>query len=288
MLRRLCVYLSLLGVIFIALEWWMLLQGKSLCQETGCKLAITFARDETLLLVVGLIFFTLLVFLFAFAPSRITPYSFSAYTFLRIRARTHLRIIDIILFSVLAVEGYLVGFQLFVLNELCSFCLGVFGIICFIIIAYTFAYKRFYLILAGVLIWTAVLFTTYLVSVPVVGMNLEDIASAHYVRGTPQAKWFLFIKENCPHCKKTLNYLRHRFEGDIDLYICSAKKCYLFLRSLGIEEVPVLLIDEKGRKEILIGDNCICKQLEKKTQIIPGLPPLQPPEGVCDISNTCP
>ncbi|MDL1970377.1 MAG: hypothetical protein LWW94_05295 [Candidatus Desulfofervidaceae bacterium] len=286
-MRRLCMYLSLLGVILIALEWRLFLQGKSLCQGVGCKLAITFARDETLLLAVGLIFFTLLVFLFAFAPSRITLYSFSTFSLLRIHALTHLRIIDVILLSALAAEGYLVGFQLFVLNRLCSFCLGVFGIVCLITIVYAFAYKRFYLVFSGILIWAAVLLATYLVSVPVVGRGLENLASAHYVKGTPQTKWYLFVKEDCPHCEKTLDYLLHQFKGDMDLYVCSAKKCYLLLRSLGIEEVPVLLIDKKGKKEILVGDSCICKQIEKKVQIIPELLPLRPPKGVCGIGSIC-
>ncbi len=270
-MKRVCLFLSIAGVLLTLIEIFLQTKGTSLCHTSGCKLAVSFARSEMAVLGAGLAFFVLLSLLF----------------FLEKRLFFIQLLLNITLITGLAIEGYLVGFQHFVMHEFCAFCLIVCGLIFLIAFIYAFTYRQAYPIL-GIGVFLGVFITTYLVSPPVFSQNLQQLATKHYVRGTPKARWFLFKEENCPHCKKVLQYILHKYQGNFDLYVCEAQRCALFLKKLGINEVPVLLIDKGTKKEILIGDSCIIANLkEKEGREL--FAPIFPQEegGVCGLEEPC-
>ena len=271
-MKRTCLFLSIAGVLLTIVEILLQTKGASLCHTSGCKLAASFARSEMAVLGAGLAFFILLSLLFFLEEKKVF--------FIR-------PFLNITIISGLAVEGYLVGFQHFVIHKFCAFCLIICGLIYLIAFIYAFSYHQAYPIL-GIGVFLGVFIITYLVSPPAFSQNLEQLATKHYVRGTPKAKWFLFKEENCPHCKKVLQYLLHEYQGSFDLYVCDAQKCVLFLKKLGINEVPVLLIDKGIKKEILIGDSCIIANLkEKEGREL--FAPIFPQEegGVCGLEEPC-
>jgi len=263
-MRRILIGLNLFGAFFIILELFLKQQGKSICQTEGCQLAMGLARNENFILIIGTTIFLVLSLLFFLS-----------------KKRNLFPIIDVILIGVLSVEGYLIGIQFFFLSHLCSFCLIVGILFLIITLIYLFTYHRL-TALAGIVSFIMVIFATYLI-LPMTG-TLEEMAKICYIKGNPKDKWYLFVKENCPHCKKLLNYFLNYYKGDLKLYVCEAERCSLLLKKLGIKEVPVLLIEEKGKKEIFVGEQCILQGIEKK-QLFPELFFYQP-QGTCGL-NTC-
>jgi len=258
-MRRFLAGLSLLGAFFITLQWVLKHHGKSLCQTEGCQLAMGLAHNESLILFIGMITFLTLGILFL-SPHKRTFYG-----------------IDLILTGVLSVEGYLLGIQLFFLSHLCDFCI-IIAILFFVIsLLYSITYHRFTPIV-GIFCLFIITLATYLISPKT---DLKEMAISHYIKGKPQKCWYLFVKNDCPHCKHILNYCLNQ-QKDLELYICDADKCSFFLKSLGIKEVPALLIDSKQKKEILIGERCILQGMKKESEGLPQLF-LLPPKDTCGI-----
>jgi hypothetical protein len=195
-------------------------------------------------------------------------------------------LIDAMLISALAVEGYLLAFQFFAITKLCSFCLIILILICLIALIYLLSYRRPQ-ICFGFIALVSVLLITYLASPPLIS-HLDKIASGHYVKGKPNIKWYLFTQKNCPHCREVLHYCLYEYKGDLDLYVCSVEKCAFLFKNLGINVVPTLLIAGKTKKQILIGKRCIMETIGKKTEIFPEIFPFTSPEGVCGIDEPCP
>ncbi len=291
--------LSLLGFLFVFFEITLRLQGKTLCHSTGCKLATSLTGNDFLILCIGALFFVLLAILFFFInrqPS--TIYYF----------------IELCLLDALAVEGYLVGLQTFVLHTFCHFCLTCFGFVLLIALFYALAYKKGHFFVLGVSLFCALWAISYLVS-PAYAVRGKPKwpppaklvrAQGHYQGGMKVSsgiKWFLFVSEDCPHCKRVLNYIlkgpvvKQLNQGGIDLFVCEAERCKEFLEDIGISEVPVLLIDEGVKKTIFVGDACIMSEINKLVMeqirpkqgggvnIMDFLP--QEEDGVCKLNGTC-
>jgi len=268
-MRRLSVALSALGMFYVLGELILHLQNKSLCYTQGCKVIMGLASNEFFILLIGLLLFFSLSLLFLTNPRKnVFP------------------VIDAILVSSLAVEGYLMGIQSFALSQFCEFCLGVFLLIFLIAIIYIFSYRRFTTIL-GFISFIAVFLGTYLVSPPSLGSGLEHMAYTHYSKGKPSTTWYLFTKKDCLHCAEILSYCLHQYPDDLDLYVCSAEKCSLLLKTLGINTVPVLLIEGKARKEIIVGEKCIMERIRKKKPAFPELLPFGSAGDACTINQSC-
>ena len=265
----LCVISSALGVFYVLCELILYFQNKTLCYTEGCKVIMGLASNEFFILLIGLILFFSLNILFMINPKKnVFP------------------IIDTILVSALAVEGYLLGIQFFALSQFCEFCLGVFLLISLIAIIYMLSYRRFTTIF-GFISFIAVFLGTYLVSPPSLGLSLDHMAFIHYIKGKPNTKWYLFTKKDCPHCEEILHYCLNQYQGDLDLYVCSAQKCSLLLKTLGINTVPVLLIEGNARKEIIVGESCIMERMREKKLAFPELLPFGSAGNACTINQPC-
>lgn len=240
----------LTGLTLTAIETAYHLLGKSLCQTEGCKIAQSFVKGgEIILLIGGILLFGIL-------------FSLTLFEFKIFERQKRMRIEEIILTIALATEGYLLGFQSFIINEFCLFCVVIFGIL-LISVATRLIQGRKELIVA-VFICVSVFFTTYLVN-----SQTATITSSQYV---------LVYSKDCPRCEEVIQFCKL---NSISVETVEAKKLSGTLKSLGIESVPVLFCNEGVEKKFIIGPDNIKDYFIAKTVSN------QKIEGTCPIFKPC-
>lgn len=241
----------LAGVILTSAETAYHFSGKSLCETEGCKITQSFVKGgEIVLLLGGIFLFGILFSLTLFEQTKI---------FERLKRS---RIEEIILTTALAAEGYLIGFQSFIINQFCLFCIIVFGIL-LISVTTRIIQGRKELIVA-ILICISVFFTTYLVN-----------SQTGYIKSSP---YVLIYSKDCSHCEEVIQFCKLH---SISVETVEAKKVSGTLKSLGIESVPVLFCNEGAEKKFIIGTDSIKGYLLAKTISN------QKTEGTCPIFENC-
>lgn len=205
----------LFGFLFVSIELFFNLSGKSLCQTEGCRIVESFVKGgEFVLLLSGVALFGLLLIL---SLKRKAEYFHS-----------------IILLIALSTEGYLLGFQSFIIQEFCFFCLVVFFIL-FISALLRLINGRKEIALAFIS-FVSVFFIT-----SIVNLQINEFPSSQYV---------LIYSENCPACKEIIQDFK---QMSIPVEIIEAKKVSSVLKTLNINSVPVLLYNEGNEKRFIIG-----------------------------------
>lgn len=215
------------------------LSGKSLCQTEGCRIVESFVRGgEILLLLSGVVLFGVL---FLLSINKKFPLFHS-----------------IILITVLSMEGYLLGFQSFIVKEFCLFCISIFTIL-FIsaIIRMVQGRKEIAFAFLG---FVSVFFITYLVN--------------PQINEFPSSKYVLIYSKNCPQCKEVIQYCE---QMSIPVHAFEAKDVSSILKALKINSVPVLFCNEGVEKKFVIGVDNIKEYLFAKAV------PKQETGGVCPI-----
>ncbi len=232
-MKKLFNILALAGLLLTTLELILKFSHSSICNSTGCLLAeSSLIIPHKVLIMLGII-----TFLSLFVLSVLNKES----------------LIDEILIVVFSLEGVLVGYQLFRLNNICYFCISVFFI--FVFLALLRILQKRWLVLVG--------FASFL-SVFLMFAALKPTASSNL----PNSNAILIYKTSCPHCEKVERFI---YEKGLKIKKVNVTKCVGFLKSLGIEAVPVLIIKEKGKIEIVIGDNNIINFFYKHKEKEPNL-----------------
>ncbi|MCS7163996.1 MAG: vitamin K epoxide reductase family protein [Thermodesulfovibrio sp.] len=241
-------FFYLTGLFFVLIEIAFNIYGKSICTTEGCKVVESFVRGGNInLLILGLVLFSFLFF--------ISLYKFSA-AFSKIIEYIHSGVLII----ALSVEGYLLGFQSFVLKEFCIFCLVVFGIL-FLSSIYRVFEKRYEIALAFAG-FSSIFLITYLVN-----PGISQIP--------PNT---LVYSKNCPHCEEIIQFCK---TNSININTIEAKDISGTLKSLKIESVPILFSDEGDTKKIIIGKERIKEHLLNKS-----LSNNKNQQGICPIFET--
>lgn len=117
LLQYAILLLVVLGLTITSLEFYLSLQEKSLCKNESCIIVHSYDRYQ-ILTPLGILFFFVLFILVTSEIFFETPKS----SFFR---KTRLFLLSI----ATLVEGYLVGFQVWFIGNLCTFCLTVAAII---------------------------------------------------------------------------------------------------------------------------------------------------------------
>jgi uncharacterized membrane protein len=169
---------------------------------------------------------------------------------------------EILLVSSLAMEGYLVGFQLFVAQNVCIFCLTVFALLVLTTIFFALSVRPFVLLKAGA-VFVTVLLGLILVSP---GNNLKvtrlsDMTEDRIFKGNPMNEFYLIYGDECTHCEDIIKYCS-TFNSDIDVRLCPVEKSGPLLSALGINSVPTMIVNAPGRMEIIVGKNRIIEYIE--------------------------
>lgn len=234
------------GFIIVLTEFILHIHGKSICTTQGCRIVESFVKGgDLILLISGLALFITLIFVSLYKfPSKIQPlieYFHSG-----------------ILILALSVEGYLLGFQSFVVREFCIFCITVFGII-LLSCLFRLIRKRFEIIYAFSC-FISIFLITYFVN-PEIG----QIPSSQYV---------LIYSKECQHCEEVIQFCKTH---SISVQAIEAKEITGALRTLKIQHVPVLFCDEGATKKFIIGQDNI------KEYLLSNISQKDIQEGFCPI-----
>jgi len=223
--------LSVLGALFLLVEAGLQLFGRSICVSGGCGLVAQLARFGDLsLILIGFVVLAFLALLSGLNQKRRSGLLDSA--------------INLALIAALAAEGFLVGYQVFWLTEVCLLCLSVFGIL------FSLGLLRLF---AG---WkeAAAGFATFAVVLSLVGFVLPP-------RGTAlpsDKKMVLFYSTDCPHCSE----IKETIDKDqLDITPVLVKEYTATLKNLGVDSVPTLFVNGRYEKLILTGKEAIRRYL---------------------------
>ncbi|MEK6742743.1 MAG: glutaredoxin domain-containing protein [Nitrospirota bacterium] len=222
---------SALSTLTLLVEAVLQLYGKSICATEGCKVVAQVTRfgDLTMVLL-GLGTIALITVL-------------AAQEMRSVSARSE-RVINFLLVASLAGEGFFVGYQLFRLDAVCVFCLGVFGI--FVVLGGLRILSGQREVIAGFGALFAVLSLFYLI-LPAGGTALPR-----------DAKYILFTSADCKYCSEIRKELD---EKKIDVRYVAIKEHAATLKNLGIEHVPTLMVNGPQEKIFLTGTGAIRRHL---------------------------
>ncbi len=225
--------LSLIGISLTIVELTLKAFHSTLCSTQGCMLITKSVRfSDNIIVISGLLVF-ILIFIFSLSKNK------------------HLHtLINHILIVALSAEGVFVGYQLFRMKHICLFCISVFSI--FILISVMKLLNKEFEILSGFISFFSILFLFYI---------LKPI----YITTIPVNKPLVLIyKHSCSHCEKVIKEAK---KSKINIYLIKVNNCLGLLKSLNIKEVPLLIVNNKGEKKMIIGEHNILQYLLKKKNI---------------------
>ena len=241
------------GVALTLANFLLELGGKRLCHSEGCLVVDSFSKSDPLMNLLGFLFFGT-----ALAGELLGLVELSG----------------LLLTLALVSEGYLIGFQLFVIGKLCHFCFAVFILVFVSNLLYLFRNlaegRDIKAILLGFLGFFVVLFMVWFVN-PKIGE-------------LPKGENVVIYSPNCPHCERVFSYCKSH---NINATFVDINREKGLCHSLGLDEIPILIHREDGKLEILIGDNRIISYLKEKYEKGEKNPPLLNTPllngGACDM-----
>ena len=224
------VLLPLLLLAYIGYETWLKLHHESLCSATGCRLAGELLRFPSIYLnymglaAVGAILLFGLFSLFS---------------------RAFEKLYFIALYTAIAFESIMIGYQIFANPEPCLFCLGVYGGLLLIALA-----SRPRWLLYSLPMIFALFFA------------LGDLAIPRNEALITGDGLYLIASDHCPHCQKVKKYFTEHHITYRKLPANDPSVRHL-AKALGITEIPILIRREGGVTTILYGDRPILASFEK-------------------------
>jgi uncharacterized membrane protein len=263
--------LSLLSSLLTATQvLFILFSGDGLCFSNGCRIVDSLTTVPPLAFnLMGLLFFQAIfwgVWLDRRRAGRFTP------------------AVKILLLAGMASEGVLVSFQYYITEIFCAYCLVILA--CIVLLNITFGFRQ---MASGLLIFAAVLmaFSSLQFYNPLSQSEESTLEKGTYgMRHASGAgpELFLFFSSSCLHCENIIETLKRRNACTIrfqpvdeirDLDFPGLQKApdssfavnRKLLKSLGLEEVPVLLAKDAGGIQILKGEGSIRAYLERNCPV---------------------
>jgi len=259
--EKIMQWVALLACGVIALQVAIIaIKGEALCLNEGCGIVEQLTTIPSLFFnLLGLVYF-LAVFFFC-RWCRPAP----AFDWLRL-----------LLLVGLTAEGVLVGYQVFVAQTLCSYCLVIFSFI----VLLNILYGRYQLLMGGAL-FLAVLASFALLNF---GPALLTLQNQSLASGTfavkrcvePAKKLYFFFSAECPHCQSVLKALENCNSCEFhfnpidriqslaipELEYSSAYNPALnrlILALLQIQTIPVLLVQHQDGLNFIKGEQSIIR-----------------------------
>jgi hypothetical protein len=230
--RKIFLALSSFATIFVLTEIVMQLFGKSICQTEGCKFVALHVRyGDISILLIGLVTFFLLAVL-----SYLELYSEKTGTG---------SFINLLLIVSLACEGFFTGYQAFAIHTPCLFCLIILALMVVLGVIRLLAGQPE--VIAGFLSLAAVFSMLYLV-LPA-GVTVDLPASDHFI---------LFFSKDCKYCAEVIKNLD---EKKIMVKHLDVTEYSAFLKSMGIDTVPTLMVNAPTQKLFITGKDAILRYL---------------------------
>ncbi len=235
--EKLFLYISSLAALFVLTEIIMQSFGKTICFSEGCKMTAQYARfgDMSILLIGLAVFLSLAVLSFL-----------SRYYH---KGSAVGRFLNLVLVVALTAEGFLMGYLAFRIHTVCIFCLIVFGCMVVLGILRILAGERE--VAAGFVTLVAVFSLLYLVLPVGVSANLP-----------PDERLILFYSKDCKHCTEVMKEFE---EKKVAVKHLPVSEFANFLKSLGIDHVPTLMVNDQNQKVFLTGKDAIIRYLSACT-----------------------
>jgi uncharacterized membrane protein len=223
---------SVIASLFVLTELVLKYFGKSICYTEGCNMTAQAAR-----------FGDVSIFLIGFA-------TFSSIAVLMLLNRRFQkpeieRLINLILVVALAGEGFFMGYLAFRIYTLCLFCVTIFCIMAVLGITRLLSGEKD--ISAGFAALFAIFIIQYLVLPAGVPVNLPT-----------NERLILFYSKDCKHCAEVIQELD---EKKISVAHLPVNSYIGFLKNMGIETVPTLMINDQYQKIFLTGTEAINRYL---------------------------
>lgn len=229
--------LSSLAAIFVLAEIVLQSFGRSICLTEGCKVVAQHVRyGDISILLIGLITFFLLAVL--------------SYLELYLKKTGAGTLINVILIISLACEGFFTGYQVFSIHTPCLYCLIIFALMVALGIIRLLAGQQE--VIAGFLSLAAVFSMFYLVLPAGVPVNLPA-----------DDRFILFFSKDCKHCAEVIQKLD---ENKIVVKHLDVVEYSAFLKSMGIDTVPTLMVNAPSQKLFITGKDAIISHLLACTQ----------------------
>ncbi len=197
LLTQLPLSLSLFGAIGLSIEAFLNLYGASLCQTSACEVVGQYLTiPESFLITAGAGFFWCLALLFFFA-SRYPDFL----------SRTPL----LLLIPALAIDGTLIGYQIFTIKEQCILCLTVAAVLLIISICYSLTHKVYIVTLCCLLAWGGGFAANSIVKMPEPAGASHKMSFYQYPEQvtTPDSlpTATLIFSMHCSHCLDVISFL---------------------------------------------------------------------------------
>ncbi len=230
--KRIFFALSSLAAVFVLTEIVMNSFGRSICQTEGCKVVAQYVRyGDISILLIGLATFSVLALL-----SLLDIY------WSKTNAGSY---INLLLIVSLACEGFFTGYQAFSIHTPCLFCLIIFAVIVVLGIVRLLEGERE--VIAGFLSLVAVFSLLYLVMPAGVPVDLPA-----------GDRFILFFSKDCKYCAEVIQNLD---EKKINVKHLNVAEYSTFLKSMGIDTVPTLMVNSPSQKIFITGKEAILRYL---------------------------
>jgi len=223
---------SALASLFVLTEIVMNSFGKSICVTEGCKMTAQSARfGDISIYLMGLATFLLLAGLSFLSRSGRKP--------------GIERVINLILVVALAGEGFFMGYLAFRIHTLCVFCVTIFGFMFILGTLRLLSGEKD--LIAGFATLAVVFIVQYLVLPAGIPVNLPV-----------NERLILFYSKDCKHCAEVIRELD---EKKITVAHVPVNEYVVFLKNMGIENVPTLMVNDPYQKIFLTGKEAIDRYL---------------------------
>lgn len=266
---KISLVLSLLASLLTATQVLLiLLRGDGMCFNEGCRIVDSLTTVPPLVFnLMGFLYFQTLFW--GLLLDRKYP-------------GWPMKVVRVLVLAGMASEGVLVSFQLYITEAFCSYCLVVCALI--ILLNISFGLKQ---MASGAVIFAVVVLAFSSLQFKTVG-SAEGMALDRGTYGIRQgdragAQLYLFFSSACFHCENIIEILKTRkscavrfqpideihtldFPG-LELasaYFTVANRS--FLKTLGIEEIPVLVAKDNSGIRILKGEKPIREYLDQNCE----------------------
>jgi len=223
---------SIIALLFVLTELVLKYFGMSICAAEGCKMTAQSAR-----------FGDVSIFLIGFA----TFLSIMSLTLLnrRLQKPAIERLINLILVVALAGEGFFMGYLAFRIFTLCLFCVTIFSFMVTLGLTRLLSGEKD--LIAGFAALFAIFIIQYLVLPAGVHVNLPA-----------NERLILFYSKDCKHCAEVMQEFDDKKISTAHLPV---QEYVGFLKNIGIETVPTLMINDPNQKIFLTGTDAINRYL---------------------------
>ncbi|NOZ91218.1 MAG: hypothetical protein GXO60_08055 [Epsilonproteobacteria bacterium] len=227
------IYLPLLFFIYVTTEAVLKLFHSTLCESTGCLLADSLLKFDSIYLNFIGVADALIILLIGW---------------LSFNKKISEKLFFIVLIASLLFETIMLGYQYFVSPEMCKFCMGVYT---FLVIISILSTRKYFLMVVP-----------FVISVFVALSFLALPKSQAFVTKDGN---YLIQSSTCPHCKKVKEYLKDK---NIDFKKLSIDdvEARNFATFLDFKTIPILLIKDGKSVQIVNGDKNIIEFFENKSK----------------------